>query len=133
MSKIKGKYLIAIVVAACLAWMLKDSFTQPGVSDLKGNFKEVSFYRNENNTGPVIRIYAVTVADTLYQEMISYGNLMPHTKYGNTKVYFFKAGLPAPTSVKADKPHFDKAFLDNCIGVYEKDGMSKVSLAKQAQ
>jgi len=131
MKTFKAKYLIIIAAIAGLAWMLKDSFTQPGVNDLKGNFKEISFYRNENNTGPVIRLYAVEVADTLYKEMISYGNLMPHTKYGTTTVYFFKAGLPAPAKLNSVSPHFDHAFAANCIGVYEKNGMSKVSFSRQ--
>jgi len=131
MKKIKAKYLIIIAVIAGLAWMVKDSFTQPGASDLKGNFKEISFYRNENNTGPVVRIYTVSVSDTLYKEMISYGNLMPHTKYGTTTVYFFKTGLPAPTAVNGDSPHFDETLAANCIGVYEKNGMSQVSFSKQ--
>jgi hypothetical protein len=131
MKIFKAKYLLLVIVLAGLIWMLKDSFNQPGVSDLEGNFKEISFYRNENNTGPVMRIYTVSVSDTFYKEMVSYGNLMPHTKYGTTTVYFFKAGLPIPTALKADNPHFDKAFAAHCIGVYEKNGMSQVSFSKQ--
>jgi len=133
MKRFKGKYLIIILVIAGLAWMLKDSFTQPGVNDLKGNFKEISFYRNENNTGPVMRVYAVEVADTLYKEMVSYGNLMPHTKYGTTTVFFFKAGSPSPDTLNAVTPHFDQAYMASCIGVYEKNGMSKVSFSRQPQ
>jgi hypothetical protein len=58
---------------------------------------------------------------------------MPHTKYGTTTVYFFKTGLPAPTAVKGDSPHFDEGFAANCVGVYEKNGMSQVSFSKQLQ
>ncbi|NEU06868.1 hypothetical protein GZH53_00960 [Flavihumibacter sp. R14] len=130
MRYFKSKHLLIVVVLAGLIWMLKDSFTQPGASELKGNFREITFTRNENNTGPVVRVYAVSVADTLYREMISYGDLMPHTKYGTTTVYFFKTGQPAPTTVSADKPQIPQAFIMNCIGVYEKDGMSKVSFSK---
>lgn len=130
MKYFKVKYLLIVVVVAGLIWMLGDSFTQPGVSELKGNFSEITFFRNENNTGPVMRVYAVSVADTLYNEMISYGNLMPHTKYGTTTVYFFKTGAPAPTTLKADKPQVPEEFKTSCIGVYEKDGMSKVSFSK---
>ena len=130
MKAFKSKYLFIIIVLAGLFWMLKDSFTQPGVQDLKGNFKEAAFYRNENNTGPVIRIYAVSVADTLYKEMLDYGNLMPHTKYGTTTVYFFSNSLPVPKTLSSDTPHFNPAFSANCIGVYEKNGMSQVSFTK---
>lgn len=131
MKASKTKYLLIIVVIAGLFWMLKDSFTQPGVKDLKGNFKEAAYYRNENNTGPILRIYTVSASDSLYKEMIDYGNLMPHTKYGTTTVYFFKNTLPFPKELKSDKPHFDPAFAANCIGVYEKNGMSKVSFSKE--
>ena len=130
MKAFKTKYLLTIVVLAGLGWMLKDSFTQPGVKDLKGDFTEAAFYRNENNTGPVLRVYAVRVSDTLYREMLAYGNLMPHTKYGTTTVYFFRSNLPVPKSLKGDEPHFEQVFQPNCIGVYEKNGMSKVSFSK---
>ena len=130
MKAFKSKYLLLLIVLAGLFWMVKDSFDQPGAKDLKGDFKETAFYRNENNTGPVIRIYSVSVADTLYPEMIKYGNLMPHTKYGTTTVYFFKNTLPFPNTLSGDTPHFNPVFEPNCIGVYEKNGMSKVSFAK---
>jgi hypothetical protein len=130
MKFFSSKYLILIVVIAGVFWMVKDSFTQPGIKDLNGNFTETAFYRNENNTGPIIRIYAVSVSDTLYSEMQDYGNLMPHTKYGTTTVYFFKNTSPVPNTIHANPPHFDQAFAANCIGVYEKNGMSKVSFAK---
>ena len=130
MKLFKIKYLFAIIVIAGIAWMLKDSFTQPGVKDLKGNFRETAFYRNENNTGPVIRIYAVSVSGNYWDEMLEYGNLMPHTKYGTTKVYFFKNTLPVPQKLTANEPHFETALNPNCIALYEKDGMNRVSILK---
>lgn len=133
MKAFKIKYLFFLIVLAGLFWMVKDSFTQPGAKDLKGDFKETAFYRNENNTGPVIRIYSVSVADTLYAEMIKYGNLMPHTKYGTTTVYFFKSNAAFPNSLSGNSPHFSPEFTSNCIGVYEKNGMSQVSFAKTLQ
>jgi len=110
MKILKSKYLLFILVFAGLFWMLKDSFTQPGINDLKAGFKETAYYRNENNTGPVIRLYAVSVSDTLYKEMVEYGNFMPHTKYGTTIVYFFKKEKPFPTELSGISPHFDPAF-----------------------
>jgi hypothetical protein len=103
---------------------------QPGVQDLKGNFTEVAFYRNENNTGPVIRIYAVAVEDTLWEEMKKYGNYMPHTKYGNTKVYFFAKGKSAPSKVFPGEENFEKDYQPFCLALYEKDAMSGVSFQK---
>lgn len=130
MKILKSKYLIFIIVLAGLFWMLKDSFTQPGINNLKADFKETAFYRNENNTGPVIRLYAVSVSDTSYKEMVEYGNFMPHTKYGTTIVYFFKNTQPFPTKLSGISPHFDPVFNSNCIGVYAKNGMSKVSFSR---
>ena len=131
MKIFKIKYLFLSILIVGIAWMLKDSFTQPGVKDLKGNFSETAFYRNENNTGPVIRIYSVSVSDSFYDEMIEYGNLMPHTKYGTSKVYFFNNKLPTPHKLTGDEPHFDPKFNSNCIAMYEKNGMSQVSLIKK--
>lgn len=126
----KKGYIILTVIVLGICWMIADAFLQPGVSDLKGNFKETAFYRNENNTGPVVRMYAATVTDTLWQQMIAYGNLMPHTKYGNTKVFFFYAAGEAPDKLYAGDKNFDARYAKYCMGEYEKNGMGKVSLKK---
>ena len=126
----KIKYLLTIIVLVGIAWMLKDSFSQPGTKDLAGDFKELDFYRNENNTGPIIRIYAVSVSDTLYKEMVAYGNLQPHTKYGTTKIYFFRKRLPKAININSAEPYFDQKFNRYCIGVYEKNGMGNVSFSR---
>lgn len=127
---IKGKYIFIFVVSALVAIMLWNSFTQPGVNDLKGDFKEVAMYRNENNTGPIQRIYAVTVADTLWSEVEQYGNFMPYTKLGNTKVFFFLEGKPVPTKLVPTVPHFSPEFNSFCIALYEKNTSGLVSLSK---
>ena len=120
----KLKHILILVSAALILWFMYDSFSQPGPDDLKGGFKEVAFYRNENNTGPIVRVYAVTVTDTLWSEMQQYGEFMPHTKYGNTKVYFFLEGKPAPDKVIANLPNIPGQYQPYCIGKYEKDAMS---------
>jgi hypothetical protein len=114
----KPKYLVLGAVVALLGWFVFDSLSQPGVSDLPGNLQEVAAYRNENNTGPIVRIYAVTVADTLWHSMQQYGALMPYTKYGSTRVYFFRA------------PAFDAQFNPYCLAEYEKEPMGKVSFRR---
>ena len=126
----KPKYLALGALALLLGWFVFDSLSQPGLGDLKGNFQEVAAYRNENNTGPVVRIYAVTVADTLWREMQQYGALMPYTKYGNTKVYFFRASQPAPTAVQPGALNFDARFRQNCLAKYEKEVMGNVTLQR---
>lgn len=121
---------IALAVILLIGWMLKDTFTQSGIEDLKGGFVEVSKYRNDNNTGPIQRIYAVTVKDTAVAQLQDYGNLMPHTKYGNTKVYFFLEGRPFPSTLSPGNINFDAKFNSNCFALYEKSAMGNVGLMK---
>ena len=125
----KPKYLIIGALAVLLGWFVFDSLSQPGVGDLKGDFQEAATYRNENNTGPIVRVYAVTVADTLWQQMRQYGDFMPHTKYGNTKVYFFRQGQPVPKTVQPSAVNFDAEFNKYCLAKYEKEVMGNVSFA----
>ena len=124
------KYVIIFVILLAAAWMIWDAVKQPGVQDLKGDFKELVFVRNEQNTGPVVRIYAVSVNDTLWQEMEKYGRLMPHTKYGLTRVYFFKANSPAPQQISLEGDNIPHEFKAGCIGRYEKNAMGQITLSK---
>ncbi|NML66423.1 hypothetical protein HHL22_14520 [Hymenobacter sp. RP-2-7] len=126
----KPKYLALGALVLLLGWFVFNSLSQPGVGDLKGNFQEVAVYRNENNTGPIVHVYAVTVADTLWREMQQYGDLMPYTKYGRTAVYFFRAGQPAPSAVQPGQTSFDARFEQYCLAKYEKDAMSKVTFRR---
>ncbi|SNC65415.1 hypothetical protein SAMN06265337_1287 [Hymenobacter gelipurpurascens] len=127
----KVKYLLVLGGSALLVWFILDALSQPSPQDLPGEFQEVAMFRNENNTGPVVRIYAVTVADTSrWQEMQQYGALMPHTKYGTTKVFFFAKSRPFPTRLQLSKPHFAPALNGYCLASYEKDVMSKVTFQK---
>ena len=127
----KVKYIIAAVIALLVGYIIYDSSSQPTVNDLKGNFKEVALYRNANNTGPVLRIYAVTVQGEPWEEMQKYGDLMPYTKYGNTKVFFFQQNKPAPVSIAPEEPNFDVKFQPDCIAKYEKDANGQVSLTRK--
>jgi hypothetical protein len=130
MSSKSVKYLLSLLAAALIIYFIYDSFSQPSVDDLKGDFKEVAFYRNENNTGPIVRIYAVTLADTMWQEMERYGNYMPHTKYGTTRVYFFLNKQPFPEQVQPGEPNFNLQFAPYTLARYEKDAMGQVSFVK---
>ena len=130
MNKRRRKWLAGIGISLLLIWFIADAMNQPGVQDLKGEFQEVALYRNENNTGPIIRIYAVTVADTSWQEMEQYGNFMPHTKYGNTTVYFFPQGSPAPNQLRAGQENFNPELNPHCLAKYHKDVMGNVSFKR---
>lgn len=123
-------YGIIAVVAGIVVWVSLETFNQPGVGDLKTEFKEISSFRNENNTGPIMRIYAVYAPDTLWEEIKSYGEFMPHTKYGNTKVYFFDQKEKTPTTIQPNEPFFDPDLTSNCLALYEKSAMGEVTFIR---
>ena len=122
--------IIFFVLGFVFVYIIYDSTSQPNVSDLNGDFKEIAVYRNENNTGPITRIYAVTLKDTLWVEMKKYGDLMPYTKYGSTTVYFFKAGEPVPKELIPGNNPFDQSLKQYCLGQYIKDANGQVSFHK---
>src|SRR5690349_17733193 len=113
--------VVLITLGLMLGYFVYDALNQPGVEQLKGGFQEEAFYRNENNTGPIIRIYAVSVLAPETAELEAYGNFMPHTKYGNTKVYFFRKGNPIPKSLHPGESNFPERFQKYLIAKYEKD------------
>jgi hypothetical protein len=122
-------YFLAALVLIVVFWIFYDTFRQPGVADMAGTYKEIGKYRNENNTGPIVRIYAVYTPDTLWEEMKTYGEYMPHTKYGNTKVFFFNQEHPE-MSIAPEYPHFDQALEASCVARYEKTAMGESSLVR---
>jgi len=130
MNKKTSSYILTIGILILLGFIIKGTFNQPGIEDMQAGFKEISKYRNANNTGPVQRIYAVTVKDSIWKEMEDYGNIMPHTKYGNTKVYFFKEGTNVPLALQPGNVNFDAEFNKSCIALYEKSAMSQVAFNK---
>lgn len=130
MFKNKTNVYLGIGVLFLIAWMLKGTFFQPGIDDLKGDFKEVTHYRNENNTGPVQYVFIVTIKDAAAAELEKYGNFKPHHKGGNTKVYFFLEGTPTPGKAYAGKVNFDPPFNKSCIALYEKSAMGNTSVVR---
>jgi len=130
MSRKSLIYFVSAFVLILIFFIAKDTFNQPGIEDMKAGFTEVGKYRNANNTGPVQRIYVVTVKDSVWKEMEDYGNLMPHTKYGNTKVYFFMQNANVPNTLQPGEVNFDPQFNQSCIALYEKSAMSQVAFNK---
>jgi len=130
MKKNSLTYLILATVLVLTFFIVRDTFNQPGVEDMNAGFKEIVKYRNANNTGPVQRIYVVTVKDSVWQEMEDYGNLMPHTKYGNTKVYFFMENANVPKTLEPGEVNFDPQYNKSCIALFEKSAMSQVAFNK---
>lgn len=125
-----AKRIFLVFIVLILGYMVWDSFSQPGKASLAGDFKEIAFYRNEQNTGPVMRVYAVTVSDTLWTQMEEYGNYLPHNKYGNTKVYFFLSESPLPASFSLNEGELNPEFRQYCVASYGKASMGQVALVK---
>lgn len=121
---------ISLGVLLIIIAIIWNAVNEPGIKDLKGDFKEVAFVRNEQNSGPVIRIYAVSVEGEPWKEMEQYGNYMPHTKYGTTRVYFFPANKPYPSALDLGDNNIAENLKENCLAVYEKDGMSQVNFQR---
>lgn len=122
-------YILALSVLIIIA-IIWNTITEPGIKDLKSDFKEVVFIRNEQNTGPVIRIYAVSLNSENWEEMEQYGNYMPHTKYGTTRIYFFLNNTDLPEELNFGEANIPERYKKNCIAIYEKDGMSRISIRK---
>jgi hypothetical protein len=128
MKKYKVYILVAsVLIVSAIVW---NTITEPGIKDLKSDFKEVAFIRNEQNTGPVIRIYAVSLRSENWEEMEQYGNYMPHTKYGTTRIYFFLNNSDIPEELNFGDVNIPERYKKNCIAIYEKDGMSQSSIRK---
>jgi hypothetical protein len=119
--------LLSVLIIIAIIW---NAITEPGIKDLKSDFKEVAFIRNEQNTGPVIRIYTVSLKTENWDEMEQYGNYMPHTKYGTTRIYFFLNNSEIPEELNFGEVNIPERYKKNCIAIYEKDGMSQTSIRK---
>ena len=91
-----------------LGYFIYDSYSQPNIKDLPGDFEEVAFVRNEQNKGGIVRVYAVTVGDQAKAQYEQCADLFPTNDYGSvTKIYFFDKGMPYPTELTLEEPHFD--------------------------
>lgn len=126
----KNKLFTLIIAVIAITAMIWTVLNEPGIKGLKGNLKETAFIRNEQNTGPVIRIYAVSVDQENWIDIEQYGNYMPHNKYGTTRVYFFLSNKPYTGKLELAGSNIEKQYKQDCIALYEKNGMSQSSLAK---
>jgi len=120
-------WIIAIIVAGLVVYISLDSLSQPGIERFEGKYKELSSYRNENNTGPVVRVYAVSALDTSMDWMQEYGDAMPHTKYGRTVVFFFTKEVNQEISLSPTDPYFIQSLQTSVIATYQKSPMGDVS------
>ena len=112
--------VFVIGVLVLLAIMLFSIFSQSDLDDFETEFIEIATVRNENNTGPVQPVYIITVDRFNQEEMQRYGQLMPHSKLGNTKVYFFSAADPHPKEGQSGDVNFEEIFNSYCLAKFEK-------------
>ncbi|TFV93066.1 hypothetical protein E4S40_12420 [Algoriphagus kandeliae] len=109
----------------------KESLTQPGLERFEGKYEEIGFYRNENNTGPVKRIYAIHILDEDPNWMKEFGEALPHTKYGTTSVYFFSEKLQDEIALSPSEPHFPQEWQPYLKATFEKTPMGEVRFTFQ--
>lgn len=108
MKKYKKVWLFAIPLILILGYLIYDSYSQPSIKDIPGDFEEVAFIRNEQNKGGITRIYAVTVGDPLHAKYDECANLFPTNDFNSvTRVYFFDKKLPYPKTLTLEAPYYD--------------------------
>lgn len=115
--------LVAVIVVGLIFYSL---FSTENINSLGGNFKELAFERNENNTGPVQRVYAFSIEDTLWSEMKKHADLLPHTKYGTTEVYYFSDNKISELQLNLSLKGINQEAKSKCIAHSIKDGQSRL-------
>lgn len=120
-------WIIAAFIAVLVIYIGKESLTQPGMQRFRGELEEFSTYRNENNTGPVVRIFAVKSHDASKDLMRDYGDAMPHNKYGRTVVFFFTDEVNQAIELSPTDPYFSEELRSKVIATYLKSPMGEVS------
>lgn len=114
------------MVLVLLVQIVRSSFSNPGMERFAGDFEELAFYRNENNTGPVLRIYAIRAKANLSPEyMREYADAQPHTKYGRTLVFFFSPDLTEKIVLSPVEPYFSPDLLPFLSAKFEKTPMGE--------
>lgn len=123
-------YLIGFVVLILLVQIIRSSFSNPGAQAFEGKFEEAGFYRNENNTGPVVRVYAIRVLDTEIEWMREFAEAQPHTKYGRTLVFFFSPDLKQKVELSPQEPFFSAELQPYLLAKFEKTPMGEGRFAQ---
>ncbi|REG84462.1 hypothetical protein [Algoriphagus antarcticus] len=123
-------WIIAIIVAGLVVYISIDSLSQPGIERFEGKYEELSSYRNENNTGPVIRVYAIKALDSSKEWMQEYGDAQPHTKYGRTVVFFFSSEIDQEISLSPTDPYIAIEMQSYVIATYLKSPMGDVNFTE---
>lgn len=116
-------FLLGITVVAVLFLIVKESFSGTGTSAYQKQFVELGYFRNENNTGPVLRLYAYRALTSDPAVMKEFADLLPHTKYGRTLVFFFEDAVIDSVALSPEAPHILPSLQSQLIATYEKTPM----------
>jgi hypothetical protein len=126
-------YLIGTIVLVLVVQIIRSSFSNPGMERFAEDFEELGFYRNENNTGPVLRIYAIrSLGNNTPEYMQEFADSQPHTKYGRTIVFFFSPDLNEKVNLSPQEPFFPEKIQPFLLAQFEKTpmGEGRFSIAK---
>lgn len=119
-------YLLGFIVSILLVQIVRSSFSNRGTERFAGDFEELAFYRNENNTGPVLRIYAVrSMHNNSPEHMREFAEAQPHTKYGRTLVFFFSEELDQQVNLSPKEPYFPEELQRHLLASFEKTPMGE--------
>jgi hypothetical protein len=116
---------LAVVVGIVIYKIIDMSISQPGLKQWEGKYEELGYFRNENNTGPVVRVLAVRVLDEDLGWMKEFGDAQPHSKYGRTLVLYFKPTVTEKIKLGSKEPFFEEKLHPYLIARYEKTSMSE--------
>ena len=126
----KMKKIIIGVIALCIIAITYSVLTMESIHSLEGDFQKLGYVRNENNTGPVHRVYAFTVEDSLWNTMKKHLDLLPHTKYGTTEVFYFLPESSLEVVVSLNAPKLNEQAEKKYIAYGVKNGQGKIIFKK---
>jgi hypothetical protein len=117
--------ILGIAVLLVVGLIVTESFSEQGIAAYQDQFEEVGYFRNENNTGPVLRIYAYQTQVEDPEVLKSFADLLPHTKYGRTLVFFVNEPVKAPVVLSPESPYFPAILSPSIFAKYEKTPMGE--------
>ena len=116
---------------ATVFYITSETLTQPGLERFEGKINELGFYRNENNTGPVLRVYAAEVISGDLVLMKEYGDAMPHTKYGKTLVFFLEQEGMNSIAISSQSPYLPMELQSRVLATYSKSPMGEAGIVER--
>ena len=119
------RYLIGALLGIVLYQIISSSFSNPGLAKWEGKYEEIGYFRNENNTGPVVRLMAVRILDPNPTWMKEFADAQPHSKYGRTHVFFFSEGVLGKIQLTPTAPYFAEGYRMYLLATYEKTPMGE--------